>query len=48
MRIKQLFLFTFFLTATVTFGQVADKFGKFAIKQDSLFIIAYKQKDIKT
>lgn len=49
MKIRQLFLFIFLLTVTVVHGQVSNaKFEKFAIKQDSLFILSYEQKDIKT
>jgi hypothetical protein len=49
MRIRQLFLFFFLLAVAVARGQVTtDRFEKFAIKQDSLFILAYEQKDIKT
>jgi hypothetical protein len=49
MKIRRLFLFIFLITVTVVQGQVTnDKFEKFAIKQDSLFVLAYEQKDIKT
>ncbi|OFY89497.1 MAG: hypothetical protein A3K10_11315 [Bacteroidetes bacterium RIFCSPLOWO2_12_FULL_31_6] len=49
MRQKQLLLYILLLTVTVTHGQVAsNKFEKFAIKQDSLFILAYEQKEVKT
>ncbi|MBX7206104.1 MAG: transglutaminase-like domain-containing protein [Bacteroidia bacterium] len=49
MIFRRLILFLFLLTATVARGQITnDKFEKFAIKQDSLFIVAYEQKDTKT
>jgi len=49
MIFRRLILFLFLLTATVASGQMTnDKFEKFAIKQDSLFIVAYEQKDTKT
>lgn len=49
MKIRQIILSLFLLTVTVVHGQVTnDKFEKFASKQDSLFVLAYEQKDIKT
>ncbi len=49
MNFRQLFLFIFLLSATVVHGQVTNSnFSKFAIKQDSLFNLAYKQKNVNT
>lgn len=44
----KLFLMILFLTGRTSFGQnLSDKFQDFAKKQDSLFIVAYEQKDTK-
>ena len=49
MSFKNLLPLLLFLTATVTHGQVAtSKFEQFANTQDSLFMLAYEQKDVKT
>ncbi|MEI6766973.1 MAG: transglutaminase-like domain-containing protein [Bacteroidota bacterium] len=49
MDIRRLFFFLISFTMTVAYGQVtAEKFEKFAIIQDSLFVSAYEHKDIKT
>lgn len=49
MKIKRYFFLIAFFTVTIANGQTAaDKFEKFAIKQDSLFVSAYERKDIKT
>lgn len=44
----KLFIMILFLTGRTSFGQnLSDKFQDFAKKQDSLFIVAYEQKDTK-
>ena len=49
MSFKNLLAALVILTATVTYGQVAtSKFEQFANTQDSLFMLAYEQKDVKT
>jgi hypothetical protein len=49
MKIKHFILLVFFLTSAVVYGQITTAgFEEFAIKQDSLFVLAYKQKDVKT
>ena len=47
---KRFFFFLFIFIATISYGQVTtDKnFEKFAARQDSLFVNAYEQRDIKT
>jgi hypothetical protein len=47
MKFRPLYLFIYLLTATLALGQgTSDMFEKFAIRQDSLFIVAYEQKDV--
>lgn len=49
MKIIPFILFTFLLTVTGAYGQIVnDKFEKFAKNQDSLFVVAYEHKDVKT
>lgn len=49
MRIKYFIWVAFLFCWTVVHGQItANKFEKFAIKQDSLFVRAYEQRNIKT
>ena len=49
MSFKQLLALLFLLTATLGHGQVAsNKFEQFANTQDSLFMLAYEQKDAKS
>ncbi|MDD5361653.1 MAG: transglutaminase-like domain-containing protein [Ignavibacteria bacterium] len=49
MRIRNLILLILFLTTAVVYGQITTAgFQEFAAKQDSLFVVAYKQKDVNT
>lgn len=49
MKIQHLLTLCFWWTVTLSYGQVTtDQFETFAIRQDSLFIAAYEQRDTQT